>query len=138
MQPNFADFFFSLSLFIFSPLFLARSLMAAVASLLQSVPQLCYDLCCPKDPSPGITLLIASLCPCCSVPAFGCSPASSWPGTLCPAAPAAVRLAQPLARWAVLTQSSAWELVSCRCAELPGWSWKEHPAVLCSIQHCNA
>lgn len=59
MQPDFDVF----SLFFSPPLFSARSPMAAVASFLQLGPQLCYDPCCPKDPSPGITLLIASLCP---------------------------------------------------------------------------
>lgn len=40
--------------------------MAAVASLLQWVPQLCRDPHCPEDPSPDVTALIASLCPRCS------------------------------------------------------------------------
>lgn len=144
MQPNFGGFSFS---FFFRPFIFSQiSHDCCCFFFFQLVPLLYCDPCCPKDPSPDVTPLAASLCPHAPVPAFGCSPASSWLGTIAQlclsrsCAPAG--LAQPLARWAVLPQSLSLgthvvpgELQMCRTT---GCSWQQHPAIVCSIQHCNA
>lgn len=144
MQPNFVGF----SFFIFSQI--SHGCCWLPSPVRAGVPQLCYDPCCPKEPSPGIKLLIAPIWSCCPprapaapVPVLGCPPARAWPRTM-------TQLCFPSSFCCCLACSTPGVLGSTFIVHQPTYSlsnwcaadvWNPRAGVrglVCSIQHCNA